>query len=185
MAFHIFLFVGPEKVQACSCAEPPAVEDELKRKTAVFAGKVKSISHPKPALMRSSVDPVKITFDVTTVWKGEVKPETEVYTAISSASCGYDGFIENEDYIVFAFGDSDRLQTGLCERTKPLASAEEELAALGEGQMPSEPAGFSSLKQAGDPYEDYTTVFIKSAITIAAITAGAVIVIALWKRRRY
>ncbi|MGO4374513.1 hypothetical protein [Paenibacillus sp. 2TAB19] len=43
----------------------------------------------------------------------------------------------NEEYIVFAYGDPDQLETGLCEGNKTLASAQEELKALGAGYKPT------------------------------------------------
>jgi hypothetical protein len=80
---------------------------------------------------------VEVTFEVTDVWKGELRSETRVYTAMSGASCGYEGFAAGQSYIVFAHGLSDRLETGSCERTKPLSAAGEELAALGAGYKPT------------------------------------------------
>ncbi|WP_274654634.1 hypothetical protein [Paenibacillus humicola] len=136
----IFLFVlgtwfvvKPFTVNACSCAKSPSIEDQLNRKTAIFTGKVLNLTKPDKGKTWSSADPVKAQFEVKTVWKGELSSQTTVYTASSSASCGYEGFEVNEEYIVFAYGDPDRLETGLCEGTKNLASAQKELKALGAG----------------------------------------------------
>jgi hypothetical protein len=126
--------VKPTKAVACSCAPPPAVSEELARKTAIFSGKVTAVTPPKKKPVMSSADPVKIDFEVTEVWKGNVAKTTAVYTAQSSASCGYQGFTEGKEYIVYAYGSEERLETGLCERTKPLASASEDLKELGTGQ---------------------------------------------------
>ncbi|MZQ81206.1 hypothetical protein GQF01_03600 [Paenibacillus sp. 5J-6] len=97
------------------------------------------MSLKKPAIGKiwSSAAPVEARFEVNTVWKGELSSQTMVYTALSSASCGYEGFEVNKDYIVFAYGDPDRLETGICEGTKTTASAQSELIALGEGYEPS------------------------------------------------
>ncbi|MCM3781957.1 hypothetical protein M3231_03130 [Neobacillus mesonae] len=137
----LFLFttcfmVAPLTVKACSCAEPPSIEDQMKGKTAIFTGKLLSLTKPVEAKIMSSADPVKALFEVKTVWKGELNSQTTVYTAMNSASCGYEGFEVNEEFIVFAYGKLDRLETGLCEGTKNLESAQEELKNLGTGYKP-------------------------------------------------
>lgn len=132
-----WLAVKPTSASACSCAAPAPVQEDLQRKTAIFSGKVRSISTPGLGLLHSTADPVKVTFEVQDVWKGELHSKTVVYTALSSASCGYEDFAVNQEFIVFAHGNPDRLETGICERTKPLASAGEELAALGSGYKPA------------------------------------------------
>jgi len=38
--------VKPAYVQACSCAEPPPIDEQLKTKAAIFSGKVVSIVNP-------------------------------------------------------------------------------------------------------------------------------------------
>ncbi|MBD2860795.1 hypothetical protein [Paenibacillus oceani] len=137
LAMAVIGFAAPADVFACSCAAPPSVQSEMNRKTAIFAGKVKDVKQPgKIGFAQSSADPVRVTFEVTTVWKGQVASTTEVYTAMSSASCGYTGFAVNQSYLVSAYGTSDRLETGMCEMTKPLSAASLELAELGTGQAP-------------------------------------------------
>ncbi|WP_213535460.1 hypothetical protein [Paenibacillus sp. J45TS6] len=133
--FSTWFVVAPVNVHACSCAEPPSIEDQMNRKTAIFTGKLLSLT--KPDKIWSSADPVKAQFEVKQVWKGELDSQTTVYTALSSESCGYEGFEVNEEFIVFAYGKPDRLQTGLCEGTKNLKSAQEELKILGAGYEPS------------------------------------------------
>jgi hypothetical protein len=165
LAISAWLLVKPTAVHACSCAGPSPVQDDLNRKTAIFAGKVKSVDKPRGGLIRSSADPVEVTFEVTDVWKGELRSETKVYTAMSGASCGYEGFAAGQSYIVFAHGLSDRLETGSCERTKLLASASEELAALGAGYKPT-----GSLESDGDNNRAvWGTVLAGAALAIAAV----------------
>jgi hypothetical protein len=38
--------VDPLTVNACSCAELPSIEDQLNRKTAIFTGKLLSLTKP-------------------------------------------------------------------------------------------------------------------------------------------
>lgn len=134
------LLAKPGAVFACSCAEQPSVEklmkEELNRKTVIFAGKVIKVTPPRKKLTMSTADLVQVDFEVSTVWKGELKQKAAIYTAMSSASCGYEGFNVGTAYIVSAYEDSGKLATGICEYTKPLPSAGDEVKALGEGYAP-------------------------------------------------
>lgn len=130
--------MAPAPAYACSCVEPGPVEERLERKTAVFQGTVTSIKEPALKKMMSSEDPVQVTFAVKQLWKGEPHAELSIRTAMSGASCGYEGFRVNEEYVVFAYGDPDDLKTGLCEGTKPVTEAGEELTVLGEGYLPDD-----------------------------------------------
>ncbi|MDF2921410.1 MAG: hypothetical protein K0R57_324 [Paenibacillaceae bacterium] len=134
----MFLVIKPAEVQACSCAPPFPVSVELERKTAIFSGKAISVVQPEQKRVMSSADPVTITFEVTTVWKGELGRQAVVYTAVSGESCGFTGFVEGKEYIVFAYDSQDRLQTGRCEKTMLLSAAAEELKELGPGYPPQE-----------------------------------------------
>lgn len=145
--FLCFLFVlmsgvtvAPAEAGACSCAMPPPVEESVAQATAVFAGKVTAIEEPPPRTVMSSADPVRVTFEVDRVWKGVDTPKVVVSTALSSASCGYEWFEVDREYVVFAGGAGGELQTGMCMRTQPLASAGELLAELGEASAPTRAA---------------------------------------------
>jgi hypothetical protein len=124
--------------QKCSCTETPSVEQELASKTAIFSGRVIQISEEDNGNNKSTADPITVIFEVKQTWKGVSKSQVVVYTARSSASCGYVTFLLHSDYLIYAYGDKDRLATGICERTKPLTSAHEDLAILGIGEKPSE-----------------------------------------------
>lgn len=128
--------IKPSDVFACSCAGPPEVAESLERSAAIFAGKVTQIADPPRKLVMSSADPVHVTLEVTEIWKGELNPVTELTTAMSSASCGYDQFAVGSEYLVFASAESGRLTTGLCDGTKPLTAAGKELTELGAGYPP-------------------------------------------------
>lgn len=122
----IVRIVVPSTAHACSCAEPISMEEQMIRKTAIFTGKLISLSQPNRGIISSSADPVAAQFEVINVWKGD----------LGSESCGYEGFEVDEEFIVFASGPYDQLKTGLCEGTKQLGSAQEELAALEAGYKP-------------------------------------------------
>jgi len=129
-------FARPEPAFACSCAAPPTVQDELDRKTAVFAGKVTEVVRPDKQVLDSAIDLVEVVFEVDRAWKGEPAQRTKVYTALGSESCGYTGFKPGERYLVSAYGSPDKLETGFCEMTKPIEAAAAELTQLGPGREP-------------------------------------------------
>lgn len=136
----------PDSAFACSCAYAPDPESQVKsaleRDTVIFAGTVKEIKEPRRQLFMSTADLVKVTFEVSEVWKGEADKQTSVYTAMSSASCGYEDFNVGTAYIVTAHSNGNKqLETGICELTKPLASAKEEAALLGDSYPPSSARG--------------------------------------------
>ncbi|MBW7459509.1 hypothetical protein ACFOLF_33000 [Paenibacillus sepulcri] len=180
----------PEAVFACSCAFSPAdqqVEDELERKSAIFAGKVTKVTPPKQKRMMSSADLVEIVFEVTKAWKGKVGSRTAVYTAMSSASCGYEGFQVGSEYLISGYEKSGHLETTICDMTLPLSSATKQLAVLGTGYPPSPVSAPESaiLGQEGDqteiPGNLSSTLII---LTAAVILIGGTLLILLRKRRR-
>lgn len=145
------LISSPSTAYACSCAPPPSVEEELERKTAVFSGKVIEISGPNNKILRSSADPVAVLLEVDTIWKGINASQVMISTAESSASCGFN-FDLNTEYLVYAYGEEDDLQTGLCERTTLLSSASDDLSILGEGKTPSEQVNLLQQDSFISPY---------------------------------
>ncbi|WP_059174076.1 hypothetical protein [Bacillus sp. FJAT-27445] len=131
-----FWIGGPTQVAACSCAGPQPVESEFQNKTAVFSGKVLKIEDRNFNLFtQSSADPLTVIFEVKSVWKGPSQSQLIVTTAKSSASCGAE-LIEGNEYLVYASGNSEELTTGLCDRTKLLQNAAEDLKILGSGKEP-------------------------------------------------
>ncbi|CAM3191971.1 hypothetical protein PALU110988_07610 [Paenibacillus lupini] len=184
VVFGTWFMVEREPVHACSCATTPNIEDQLNRKTAIFTGKVVSITEPAKRNLVSTADAVKVQFEVKTVWKGEVSSQTTVYTTRSSASCGYENFDVNEEFIVFAYGEPDHLETGLCEGNKTLAAAQEDLKVLGEGYEPAkitlpqkDPSDTSSDNKGTD------SSFIIIIIALAAFLTLLILLAVSLKRR--
>ncbi|WP_206669835.1 hypothetical protein [Paenibacillus luteus] len=145
------------------------VKDELERKTAIFSGTVLKVTLPGPKNLMSSDDLTKIRFQVATVWKGELEQKTDVYTAMSSVSCGYENFHEGKSYIVSAYEQDGKLETGICELTKPLSMAQEELKVLGEG-YPPEPLSKGKSEVDMD-YADGDSISHTAGITAAETEA--------------
>lgn len=145
------LTIETESAYACSCAPSGPLDEELTNAAAVFTGKVVGLAEPIGGFGPiSSADPIKVTFQVYTVWKGSVSQTTTITTARSGASCGYT-FEKGGEYIVYAHGPENNLSVSLCSRTQPLATTEDDLAALGVGAAPLAdsfewPASFSYVQ---------------------------------------
>src|SRR5262245_47063529 len=75
----------------------------------------------------------RTTFEVTTVWKGNIFAKTSV---VSGGPCGY-YFRHGEDYIVYAIWFEGRLVTRECMGNNKLSDAGEDLAAFGSGRAPA------------------------------------------------
>lgn len=178
LIFMAVLIVRPSVTYACSCVMPEEPLKALESSTAVFVGKVVDVKEPK-GLILSSADPVKVTFDVATIWKGVEGNKVTLTTALDSASCGFE-FVEGESYIVYARssddgdGGSGKLVASLCSRTTQLASAVEDLKELGPGTavVPSDTGG-------GNDSFPLVNVGISGVIIVLIVIAGAV----LYRRR--
>jgi MYXO-CTERM domain-containing protein len=116
---------------ACKCAPPPPVATALEESTAVFAGKVTSVSRQEDPTAA-----VVVKIKVSQAWKGASGDTIEVRTRSSSAACGI-GFEEGAEWLVYASTNEGALSAISCSRTKPLGEAAEDLAALGKGNTPA------------------------------------------------
>ncbi len=173
--FGVGLFLKPHAAYACSCAlaESPEeqVKEQLEHKSAIFAGTVTKITPPAWfRIIRSSADRIKVTLKVSEVWKGEIGRRTVVSTALDSSSCGVEDFQVGTEFIVSANLNSKSLETNLCSLTKPLASAGNELAVLGEGYAPTN--------------NDSSQVTFSIIVISATIIVGGAIVITIIRHRR-
>ncbi|MEO2203088.1 hypothetical protein ABGV42_05025 [Paenibacillus pabuli] len=110
--------------------------------------------------------------------------QTTVYTAWSSESCGYEGFEVNEEFIVFAYGKLDRLETGLCEGTKNLESAQEELKDLGTGYKPLKTSSQDNHLEMHSVNNELNHRFIIFLVLVIILTLFILVVIFLIQRRR-
>lgn len=112
---------------ACSCLPPGTPDEELQKSTAVFAGRVASIT----TVNRGGVAPqLQVRFDVSQSWKGPAAKQIEVLTSESSASCGVT-FEQGGEYVVYSNDSEGFLNASLCSRTASAADAADDLAVLG------------------------------------------------------
>ncbi|MYA20726.1 MAG: hypothetical protein F4Z25_10870 [Chloroflexi bacterium] len=157
------LATGAGRAHACSCVEPAPPLEALEGVAAVFSGTVRSFdTHRFEVDFGSdrSESYWSVEIEVDTVWKGSVTATTYVYIW-HGAACGFDWFVEGENFIVYAFQrdfrgvDADTLFVSLCSRSAPIERAAEDLHALGEGHVPedgvtgADPA--SSAEEEGTP----------------------------------
>jgi MYXO-CTERM domain-containing protein len=100
----------------------------------VFEGRVDSVQTADGSGM------VRYELAVQRVFKGELQATTWVVTRASSAACGR-SFVQGKRYLVYAHrsGEGDLGDT-MCSRTRPISTADEDLAALGAGAPPPAPA---------------------------------------------
>jgi hypothetical protein len=131
----VCLATGPGRAWACSCVQPGTPAEELAKSTAVFTGRVVDVHTPTSEVI-SSADPVQVTFQVYSVWKGPVNEQLVVTTARESASCGY-AFSQGLEYLVYAYGSESELAADICSRSRSLSGADGDLAALGHGTDPA------------------------------------------------
>ncbi len=131
-AAALSLLLSPRAAQACTCA-PEEVSDAFDRASAVFEGRVVSVS-PTSTQPNASHE---VELEVARAWKGIEAGIVKVRTASNEAMCGY-SFVVGETYLVYASKDGDKDMTvGLCSRTQPLGRAVKDLETLGASQPPS------------------------------------------------
>jgi hypothetical protein len=124
------IIVFLQHTYACTCAYPAGSikkqVDEAKREAeAIFSGRVIEVLRVDGGLR------MRVRIAVDRVWKGKVEPEVVIYTAGSSASCGY-SFNRETRYLLYCDGNQEgELWTNICNRTQPLKSATRDLDYLG------------------------------------------------------
>jgi hypothetical protein len=137
--------LGPVDLSlACSCTPPPSPLQELAESDAVFSGTVTTVE-----LDESGLVPVRrIKFDVAQCWKGGIGSQIEIRTRDSEAACGRH-FTFGVEYLVYAAGTATSLHTHLCDRTRRLAFAQEDLDQLGQPHCTTtaDPATWSATKR--------------------------------------
>lgn len=121
------LILAVDLVDACSCISDLSVEDMFQQSDVIFIGKVTKID--KPLFTISSSDPMDILFNLSKVYKGDLKESIQVQTALDSSSCGFP-FSENTEYLVYANLVDGKYQTGLCSRNTEIEKAQEDLTIL-------------------------------------------------------
>lgn len=126
------------KAYACSCGERSEPGREIWRSDAVFSGKV--IDFVRAGKSEGYTTKATI-FDVYTTWKGVSSDQVTMWTV--GGMCSY-GFLEGEEYLVYAYSvgsasdTNSNYRTTVCSSTKLLEYAEADLAFLGQGFPPDQ-----------------------------------------------
>ena len=144
------LLLLPMPALACVCAGTQTVRKAYDQSCAIFAGRMIAAEYRKGiknefAEMdnewrgeKREYEVLVYRFEVTRRYKGGnvsseallVTDEVRFDDGTSSASdCGL-GFNENEEYLVYAYGDKYKIGTGVCSRTKRLSRGQADITAL-------------------------------------------------------
>jgi hypothetical protein len=121
---------GPA-AHACSCAAGP-IGTGLGLADAAFIGTVARVPDLDLGDVESSLSPVTWEFDVESVLKGELPARVDVTTAISGASCGFEGMARGDRVGVLLERANGEWKSGLCSQVDA-----DELGAAGEARPPS------------------------------------------------
>lgn len=160
--FSTMMTLFPSYGAACSCAQPPGVKEELSQSKAVFSGKVMEIEEKKSV---TGFTTKSALFEVKEAWKGVSQSQIKVTTGAGGGDCGYD-FKAGQSYLVYANGSdmygSNKLTVILCSRTAEISAAQDDLAILGEGQVPGEKV---DLQKAGAN----NVVIVLTSVAVAAL----------------
>ena len=140
----------PAPVSACSCAYVAPL-DALAHADAVVAGRVVLVTEP-PAWPRlgdrfpflyfapNPGEPIVVTLAVDTVWKGPPQAQLTVISQhpVTDQCATY--FPPGGEFLIYAMRDGDNLRRAFCQRVVDLRLAADDLAQLGPGVAPAQPA---------------------------------------------
>ncbi len=127
------MWLAPRPAAACDCKQlTPLDAATIASYDAVFEGTLRGGWR--------SGDERQRRFSVRRVWRGEIGSRVTILTDDWRIGCGYP-FKVGGTYLVFARRHKDGTLQVACTHTTPIGDAEDELAALGEGGVPSSDAG--------------------------------------------
>lgn len=123
--------------QACTCMPPPPAAEAMERADAVFVGKVLRLHNDGHAL--------RVHLELQENFKGlraEPGDVVEIFTALSSAACGY-SFRPETSYLVYGYFNerTGRVSASICSRTQEARGShfEEERAILASASAGFDP----------------------------------------------
>lgn len=130
---------------ACDCSGLRGV-DALAGADTAFRGIVTNIEFLEPKTERNEPK-VKVTFSVSSVWKGDVGRTFVLHTTQNSFSCAGYYFFKDKEYLVMAYanseetakrfdGEKNTFGTNPCGATLEVSNAQKELEELGKGKKP-------------------------------------------------
>lgn len=122
------LFGAPSRAYACSCLAANTAMKALEGADVVFRGTVVGVTDVRDGATSMTPSGREYTFDVKTVWKGEVQSQYKVRTGFGGGDCGV-SFELGESAVVFATMSGDQvLGTGSCSYWRPMGALPDEVA---------------------------------------------------------
>lgn len=171
-----FSYLSPQIVFACSCPGMPyPPEQAFESSRAVFSGTIISKATEGGSSVGNgyAVFPhSRVQIQVLESWKGIDSNTVTITTGISDDTCGFD-FQEGEKYLIYAHDDTQygtEFTTGLCQRTKLLANAQEDLAFLDASTVPSI-QGKGDLNNTEQNNHTSGIVFVSSVVGVTFLLA--------------
>lgn len=150
----IFWLINPTSIFACVC-DTTTFSEEFKEASAIFSARYIGAEYRKGIVSESvelhlsvsgekkNYETLVLKFEVEKWWKGDLKKEVVLVTDVARFSDGSGlisdceiAFQKGERYLIYAFGEKDKLQTGACSRTARLRKAKNDLRLLGKGKKP-------------------------------------------------
>lgn len=135
-----------QDAEACTCAEIEVAE-AFDLADAVFTGDVATVGDDP-----DDGSDLRVAFEVSRRFKGADVASIAIFTSGSSAACGF-LFEAGESYLVYAAESGGSLFASACSRTRPLASAEDEIVAL-DALIDGEPLPGSNGESPDDSMDD-------------------------------
>lgn len=108
-----FLWLTAEPAAACSCVQR-TVQEQLAHADAVVSARLLE--------RRQEGQSVFYEFFGTERFKGDVTPGFEVRTAASGASCGLEGLVVGQRYVVFMQEEQGAFEASLCGGTRQVSA---------------------------------------------------------------
>jgi hypothetical protein len=137
----------PLCAKPCDCPYAGAPCKAFANTPTVFAGRVVQIStiNRKTPFGDDFKDRL-VSFEVERTYRGWEAKTAEIVTGWGGDDCGYD-FREGVRYLVYAYPhrETGKLYTGICQRTRPLSAASEDLEYLSKKDDRSHGAGIEGI----------------------------------------
>jgi MYXO-CTERM domain-containing protein len=132
----VLSLLAADRAQACSCMQPPSPVEAARDASVVFHGKLVSVRDaPKTGGPHALAYKI-FTFEVVRTFKGQLDAQVNVHTADNSAACGRSYGDPGSEWLVYArVDDNGQTNDSACSRTRALADASEDIAALAGGDL--------------------------------------------------
>ena len=172
--------LAPQTCLACSCIVLTTAE-KVDLAPAIFTGTVLDRRDSNEGGDVASDDVIAHTVQVSTVHKGEVTAQTQVFTARDSAACGVNLEVGTE--YVFFLDQGSTGSVSLCGGTaeRP-AFSDADLAALGEGSTPIPGASGTTADETSAAGTDGNRA-LRWGMGGVGLTAVAMMTVIWWPRR--